>query len=157
MAQFREFEPEMYGVLIELAEASKEPDFRESVRSIYPRLKKTAIDYAVLEPAAREGRMAVVPTAMQWSDIGSWATLTDAFPADEAGNLFMGPVLADDTANCTIVTRSPQRKVIATIGLRDLAIVDTKDALLVCPKDQCAKVKRLVDMMTTSEKWQGLV
>ena len=158
MAQFREFEPEMYGVLVELEEAIKESDFREAVRTIYPRLKKTAIDYAVLEPAARAGRMAVVPVAMDWSDIGSWATLTDAFPADADGNLFMAPVLADDTKNCTVVSRdNPQRKIIATIGLDGLAVVDTKDALLICPKEQCARVKRLVDRLKKSGEWKDLV
>ncbi|MFW6189641.1 MAG: mannose-1-phosphate guanylyltransferase [Planctomycetota bacterium] len=157
MHQFREFEPEMYQDLIELEEGLEEPDAREAVRRIYPRLKKVAVDYAVLEPAARAGRMAVVPVAMGWSDIGSWATLTDAFPPDEDGNLFMAPVLAEETADTTVVTRNKDRKVIATIGLEGMAVVDTKDALLICPKDQCAKVKKLVEEMRESEQWQDLV
>ncbi|MHC5034969.1 MAG: mannose-1-phosphate guanylyltransferase, partial [Planctomycetota bacterium] len=82
MKQFQEFEPEMHAQFVELREAVEGPDFREAVRAIYPRIKKTAIDYAVLEPSARAGRMAVIPAAMEWSDIGSWATLTDAFPPD---------------------------------------------------------------------------
>jgi mannose-1-phosphate guanylyltransferase len=157
MKQFHEFEPEMYDLFMELQEAVKLPDFRESVRSIYPRLKRVAIDYAILEPAARAGRMAVIPVAMEWSDIGSWATLTDAFPADKNGNLFIAPVLAEETANTTIFVRNPDRKVVATIGLDGLVIVDTKDALLICPKDQCGKVKRLVEEMRRSEEWRGLV
>jgi mannose-1-phosphate guanylyltransferase len=101
--------------------------------------------------------MAVIPVAMEWSDIGSWATLTDAFPADKNGNLFIAPVLAEETANTTIFVRNPDRKVVATIGLDGLVIVDTKDALLICPKDQCGKVKRLVEEMRRSEEWRGLV
>jgi len=157
MKQFRQFEPEMYQGLIELQEGLKEPGAREVLRSLYPRLKKVAIDYAVLEPAARAGRMAVIPVDMEWSDIGSWATLTDAFPPDEDGNLFMAPVLAEDTRNTTVVARNPDRKIIATIGLDDMAIVDTRDALLICPKDQCAKVKKLVQQMKQSEQWKKLV
>jgi mannose-1-phosphate guanylyltransferase len=157
LAQFRQCEPELYAVLMELEEAIKQPDFRESLRNIYPRAKKVAIDYAVLEPAARAGKMAVVPVDMGWSDIGSWATLTDAFPPDEDGNLLMGPVLAEDTENCTVVCRNKDRKVIATVGLDGLAIVDTRDAILVCPKDQSAKVKRLVERMKKSDEYKDLV
>lgn len=157
MKQFHEFEPEMYEVFIELQEAIKEPDFRESLRAIYPRLKKTAIDYAVLEPAARAGRMAVVPVAMEWSDIGSWATLTDAFPPDQDGNLLLGPCLSEETRNTTVFVRNPDRKVVATVGVDGLAIVDTRDALLICPKEECGKVKRLVEEMRESKEWGGLV
>jgi mannose-1-phosphate guanylyltransferase len=157
MAQFREFEPEMFDVLVELEEAIKGPDFREALRSIYPRLKKVAIDYAVIEPAARAGRMAVIPADMEWSDIGSWATLTDAFPPDEDGNLLMGAVLAEETRDTTVVIRNPARKIVATIGTEGLAVIDTKDALLICPKDQCGKVKRLVEHMRNSDQWNELV
>jgi len=157
MRQFREYEPTMYETLIELEEAIKAPEFRTAVRSIYPRLKKIAIDYAVLEPAARAARMVVVPAAMEWSDIGSWATLTDAFPADGDGNLLLGPVLAEETKNTTIVVKNPDRKIIATIGLEDMVVVDTKDALLVCPKHQSAKVKKIVEEMRASEQHRDLV
>ncbi len=157
MKQFREFEPEMYESLIELEEALKTPEAREALRTTYPRLKKVAIDYAVLEPAARAGRMAVIPVDMQWSDIGSWATMTDAFPADADGNLLMAPALTEGTKNTTVLSRNPERKVIATIGLDGMVIVDTKDALLICPKDQCGRVKKLVERMRQGEQWKKLV
>jgi hypothetical protein len=128
MKQFHEFEPEMHAQFVELQEAIQRPDFREAVRAIYPRIKKTAVDYAVLEPSARAGRMAVISAAMEWSDIGSWATLTDAFPPDGNGNLLLGPALAEETKNTTIFVRNLDRKVVATIGVDGFAIVDTKDA-----------------------------
>ncbi len=157
MKQFSEFEPEMYELFMELREAAQTPDFREAVHEAYRRVKKIAIDYAVLEPAARAGRMAVIPVAMEWSDIGSWATLTDAFPADEDGNLFLAPVLAEETTNTTVLMKNPDRRLVATIGLDGLVIVDTKDALLICPKDQCGKVRKLVEDMKASEEWRDLV
>lgn len=157
MKQFRKFEPEMYESLIELEESLKQADARETLREAYPRLKKVAIDYAVLEPAARAGNMAVIPVDMEWSDIGSWATLTDAFPPDENGNLLLAPVLAEATRNTTVLARNPDRKLIATIGLEDMVIVDTRDALLICPKDQCGKVKKLVEQMRQSDQWKKLV
>jgi len=157
MKQFEEFEPQMHESFLRLREAAEGADFRDAVRQVYPSIKKTAIDYAVLEPAARAGRMAVIPVAMEWSDIGSWATLTDAFPADADGNLFLAPVLAEDTVNTTVFARNPDRKVIATIGLDGVVIVDTKDALLVCPKDQSGKVKKVVEDMRQSDQWKDLV
>ncbi len=157
MQCFHDCEPEMYDALVELEEALRQRDTREAVRSAYPRMKKIAIDYAVLEPAARAGKMAVVPVAMEWSDIGSWATLTDALAPDEEGNLFMGPVLAEDTRDTTVFVDNPDRRIVATIGVEGLAIVDTGDALLVVPKEQCGKVKRLVQRMRESEQWEGLV
>ena len=157
MKQFQRFEPSMYDLLIELREALNAGDFREELRSVYPRIKKVAIDYAILEPTAKAGRMAVIPVAMEWSDIGSWATLTDAYPPDADANLFLGPVLAEDTTDTTVVVRNPERKVVATIGVDGLAIVDTRDALLICPKDQCGKVKRLVERMRSSDEWRDLV
>lgn len=157
MKQFREFEPEMHETLKELEENLVAGDSREALKTFYPRLKKVAVDYAVLEPAARQGRMAVIPVAMEWSDIGSWATLTDAFPPDQDGNLLMGPVIAQETENTTVFVKNPDRKVVATIGVEGLAIVETSDALLICPKNQCGKVKRLVQEMRESEKWQDLV
>ncbi len=157
MAQFEEFEPEMHDSFVALREAAGGADLREAIRQAYPGIKKIAIDYAVLEPAARAGRMAVIPAAMEWSDIGSWATLTDAFPADGQGNLFLAPVLSEETVNTTVFARNPDRKVIATIGLDGVVIVDTKDALLVCPKDQSGKVKKLVERMRRGEQWKDLV
>lgn len=157
MKQFEEFEPQMHESFLRLREAAEGADFRDAVRQVYPSIKKTAIDYAVLEPAARAGRMAVIPVAMEWSDIGSWATLTDAFPADADGNLFLAPVLAEDTVNTTVFARNPDRKVIATIGLDGVVIVDTKDALLVCLKDQSGKVKKVVEDMRQSDQWKDLV
>jgi len=156
LAQFREFEPEMYETLMELEQALRGGEVREALRALYPTLKKTAIDYAVLEPAARAGRMAVVPVDMGWSDIGSWATLTDAFAPDAGGNLFLGPVMAEETANTTVFVNNADRKLVATIGVDGLVIVDTRDALLVCPKDQSDKVKRLVQKLSESEDWKGL-
>lgn len=157
MRRFQELEPEMHAMLCELRAALSGTDFREALRTAYPRLKKIAIDYAILEPSARAGKMAVIPAAMGWSDIGSWATLTDAFPPDSDGNLIMGPALTEDTVNTTVFVRNPDRKVVATIGVDGLAIIDTKDALLICPKDQCAKVKRLVERMKASDQWKELI
>ena len=145
MAQFREFEPQMHAAFMRILEGRRAGRFREAIEQAYPTLKKVAIDYAVLEPAAARGRLAVVPVAMDWSDIGSWGTITDAFPPDDSGNLFDGPVLARDTRNTTIIVKNPRRRLVAAIGVSDLAVVDTDDALLIVPKHLSGRVKELVE------------
>ena len=157
MEQFKEFEPAMHAKLAEMLAARGTNAFPQVVESKYPALKKTAIDYAVLEPAAAKGRLAAVPVAMGWSDIGSWGSITDAFPPDEDGNLLIGPVLAQDTTNTTVVAKNPARKIIATIGVEGLAIVDTEDALLVVPKQLSGLVKELVEELKKSKRYGDLV
>ena len=157
LQMFRQFEPEMHETLMDLKEAREKGGVEEALNEKYPYIKKVAIDYAVLEPASRKGKLAVIPADMAWSDIGSWATLTDAFPPDENGNLFDGPVIGEETEDTTVVVRNQNRKVVATVGVENLAIVDTDDALLVCRKDQSGKVKKLVQDMKENDRWSDLV
>ena len=157
LEQFREFEPDMYDVLSQLKDARHRDDFHEVLEQKYSELKKTAIDYAILEPASRKGRMAVIPVDMEWSDIGSWATLTDAFEPDENGNLLDRCVKADDTRNCTAVVKNPARRLVALLGVEDLAVVDTQDVLLVCKKDEAEKVKKMVQELRADDQTDDLV
>jgi len=157
MDQFAEFEPEMHAAFMEMLAALGTNSFWAVVEEKYPTLKKTAIDYAVLEPSAARGRLAVVPVAMDWSDIGSWGTITDAFPPDENGNLFVGPVVATDTANTTVYVINPSRKVVVTIGVESLAVVDTEDALIVCPKELSGRVKEIVEALKDHPEHRRLV
>jgi mannose-1-phosphate guanylyltransferase len=157
LEQFKQFEPEMHGAFKEILSARGTKGFARVLQKECPTLKRTAIDYAVLEPAARKGWLAVIPVSMQWSDIGSWGTLTDAFPPDANGNLLVGPVLARDTSDTTVVVTNPRRKVVATIGIKGLAIVDTPDALLICPKELSGRVKGLVEELGKSKDYKDLV
>lgn len=100
-----------------------------------------SIDYAVLEKA---DRVAVVPVAMGWSDIGSWDALRDLGPADAAGNVTSGRVLAVDTQRCLLRSDGP---VLATIGLSDLIIVATPDAVLVSAAGATQGVRQIVDAL----------
>lgn len=157
MELFAELEPEMHEQLTCIRKAVGTADFQRVLEEVYPAMKKTAIDYALLEPASRRGRLAVLPVAMDWSDIGTWGSLTDAFPPDRDGNLLDGPVLVEETTNSTVVVKNPLRKVVVAIGVDGLAIVDTEDALLICPKEISGKVKKLVMEMKDSGEWGDVV
>jgi mannose-1-phosphate guanylyltransferase len=105
--------------------------------SISPKL---SIDYAIME-GARD--LAVIPVDIGWSDIGSWAALMDALPKDAHDNAISGDHVNIDTYD-TLVRAMPGR-VIATIGVARLVVVDTPDALLICSLDRVQDVKKVVD------------
>ena len=99
-----------------------------------------SIDYAVMEKTTRA---AVVPVSCAWSDIGSWDALWAASQRDADGNRLEGDVIAIDSRNCFV--RGTDRRLVAALGLEDIVIVDTPDAVLVAPRDRVQDVKRVVD------------
>jgi mannose-1-phosphate guanylyltransferase len=100
-----------------------------------------SIDYAVMEKA---DRVAVVPVEMGWSDVGSWDALHEIAIKDDAGNAHHGEVMAIDTADCLIRSEGP---LVAAIGVSDLIIIATKDAVLVMPRGDSQQVKRAIEML----------
>lgn len=100
-----------------------------------------SIDYALLE---RSSRVATVPCDIGWSDIGSWNAMSELTPEDEQGNRFEGEVLVYSSANNYV--QSPER-LVALVGVQDLIVVDTPDALLVAHKDQAQDVKHIVSQL----------
>lgn len=100
-----------------------------------------SIDYAVMEKAAK---VAVAPVSIGWSDIGSFEALHQISPQDAAGNVQAGDVIALDTANCLLRSDGP---LIAAVGVSDLVVIATADAVLVVPKEQSQRVKDIVDRL----------
>ena len=103
-----------------------------------------SIDYAVME---RADNVTVVPARFGWSDVGSWPAVAQAHAADASGNSFMTDVVDIDTTGTHVQVESHGPKIIATVGVRDLIIVDTPDALLVAHKGSAQKVKAVVEIL----------
>ena len=98
-----------------------------------------SIDYGILEKAAD---VATVPAAdMGWSDLGSWEALFEILPRDHNGNVLRGNALALDCRNTMIM---PDKRLIAAVGLDNLTIIDTPDAILICPTAKCQAVREIV-------------
>lgn len=110
----------------------------EELRRCYEQLPNTSIDYGVLEASARVG---VLPVTWAWSDVGSWQALRDVHEPDQHSNVAVGPHLSYDSTG--LVVYSPE-KLVATLGVTDLIIVHTDDAILVCAKDRDQDVRELV-------------
>jgi mannose-1-phosphate guanylyltransferase len=104
----------------------------------------TSIDYAVMEHA---DNASVVPARFGWSDVGSWPAVAQAHMPDASGNTFAADVVALETRGTHVQVDSHSPKVVATVGVQDLVIVDTPDALLVAHKDSAQKIKSVVDTL----------
>jgi len=118
--------------------------FPAALESCFGELPSISIDYGVLE---RAGRVAVVASRFEWDDVGSWAALERYAEPDGAGNGVIGQHVGLNTRNCIVVGKD---RLIATIGVEDLVIVETDDAVLVCRRDQTEKVKELVGALKAS-------
>jgi mannose-1-phosphate guanylyltransferase / mannose-6-phosphate isomerase len=103
-----------------------------------------SIDYAVMEQA---DNVQVVPAKFSWNDVGTWPSVARAQTPDASGNTMPSDVVAIDTTGTHVHVDSHGPKVVATLGLRDLVIVDTPDALLVAHKDKAQGVKQIVDVL----------
>jgi mannose-1-phosphate guanylyltransferase len=145
--------PEVAGVLAEIGSAARRTAGRVTgeveavMQQVWPRLlRNITIDVGVAE---RVERLVVIPVEVGWSDVGSWSQVPALLTPDDAGNttagLPDGGHLAIETRDTLIYSTTGRR--VATIGVTDLVIVDTGDALLVCPKDQSQRVKDIVDQL----------
>jgi mannose-1-phosphate guanylyltransferase len=149
LAEIARSKPELHAGLLELAAAWDEPETRgPAVDRIWPTLEKIAIDYSVAEPAAAAGRMAVIRGHFQWDDVGDFASLAKLNTAGRSGELAIlgenARVLADASSGI-VVSRAD--RVISLIGVRDIVVVDTPDALLVTTSEHAQRVKAVVDAL----------
>lgn len=119
----------------------------------YEIIRATSIDYAVMEPASLEGAVAVVPMAVGWSDLGSWAALRDAWMERAAstvgGTTLLGTGNRRDVGSTDGLVLAGDRLVV-TIGLHDVIVVDTPDALLVCSADRSQDVRKVAEELAAS-------
>ncbi len=114
-------------------------------------LVKETIDYGIMEKASR---VAVLAVNFDWSDIGIWDAVMGMHEADENGNVLLGDV--HDLNSTGIMVHSNAQRFIATIGLENLIIVDTPDALLITRRDQCERVKDVVDYLKAKDSQELL-
>ena len=125
--------------------ASRDLDFTRLDAGAFARSPSKSIDYAVME---RTARAAVVPVDMGWSDIGSWQALLSESAPDADGNVALGDVVAEEMRGCYV--RADHGVMVATLGVEDLVIVATGDAVLVTRRDRSQDVKKLVEKLKAS-------
>jgi mannose-1-phosphate guanylyltransferase len=137
------YQPALADALDRVAALHRTPGWMSDARDILEELPAITIDVGIAEPAAAEGRMAVVPLDAGWSDIGSWSALLEAL-SSKAGTDMIGSGQHLDRGSQRVLVHGGDRLVV-TIGLSDVIIVDTPDALLVCDREKAEEIKPVLD------------
>ncbi|MRH28963.1 mannose-1-phosphate guanylyltransferase [Microbacterium sp. SYP-A9085] len=149
LGEIAESRPDLYAGLMDLAQAWDDRDARGPVVDrVWPTLEKIAIDYTVAEPAAERGRLAVIPGHFDWDDVGDFASLAKLNSHGRKNDLAIlgenARVLSDAASGIVV---SQTRRVISLIGVKDIVVVDTPDALLVTTSENAQRVKGVVDAL----------
>ena len=150
LENLREFLPATHGGLSELRKTIGTRRYTPALRRIYARLENISVDYALMEPATRRERRGsgtdntgvfVIPAKVGWSDIGSWAAVYELLAAKRGANVSAGPSFTLDAGGNYFW--SP-KKFVTAIGVHNLVVVETEDALLLCPRDRSQEVGKIV-------------
>ncbi len=144
LSLYAQHAPEAYAALQRIVAALDMLDSSARITELYRSIPKMSIDRGVFEHMSGSD-MVVMPADLGWSDIGAWDVLRDELADSVTGNATHGRHIAFDSTNCLVY--GPDRKAIVTIGVDNLIVVDTGDALLICPADRAQDVKKVVQWL----------
>jgi mannose-1-phosphate guanylyltransferase len=144
--QMAKWTPSMYQELMKLKTFLDSPEWEEALRKGYESMDNVSIDYAIME---KSDRVFMLVGDFGWNDVGSWEAVYQLEPKDEQGNCLTGTVMVLDSEGCLV--HSPY-KVVGLIGMNDLVVVDTPDALLICPRERAQEVKKIVELLEAQGK-----
>jgi mannose-1-phosphate guanylyltransferase/mannose-6-phosphate isomerase len=149
LAELRRHAPAMLAACeTAIAAAKHDLDFTRLPADEFAACPSDSIDYAVME---KTQLAVVVPLDAGWSDVGSWSALQDVLPRDASGNVIAGDVLTEGTSGCYLHSTS---RLIGAVGLKDHIVVETKDAVLVAPRDKVQDVKQLVARLKAQGRYE---
>lgn len=151
LAALQEHLPETYKSLAALALKIGTGQYKMRLRKTYPKLENISADYAILEKAARPAgppQVFVIPAEVGWSDIGSWEAVYELLAKSADENIFSGAGHSLDSSGNFV---SSPGKFVAAIGIKDLVVVDTADALLICPRERAQDVAKIVKWLESQK------
>lgn len=146
MRQFQNLMPALYQGLQRIQTAIGTKQEQNVLRKEYRKLDKIPIDKGIMEKAER---VAVVKGSFVWYDIGTWLTMDHIQHQDDRRNIILGTAVGVDTEDCILVSDKP---LIATIGIKDLVVVASKDAILICPKERTQDIKKIISQLESDPK-----
>ncbi len=155
LQNLRRFLPATYDALEGLRRTIGTRRYASALRSIYPKLENISVDYALMEPVTRlrvtggsrtkreaaGAAVFVIPASVGWSDIGSWAAVYELLAKKPGANVSAGPAFTMDASGNYLWSPT---KLVAAVGVRDLVVVETGDALLICSREQSQDVGKIV-------------
>jgi mannose-1-phosphate guanylyltransferase len=155
MQEFERQMPTLFKVLTKIAASWGTPEQDKILQKVWPGLYKETIDYGIMENARN---VAVIPArGLGWNDVGSWNAMFNILPRNENGNIFRCKNHINISAKNTLVfSDDADERLFVTIGVEDIAIVDTGDVLLVCGKEQAQEVRQVVDKLKQKGKEEYL-
>lgn len=130
--------PEVWKALAGIESAPGDPVFAEALATYYEHCPSVSVDYGVMEAA---DNVLVVPSSFGWDDVGAWSAMPRIWPADARGNAVRGDAVVVDSGDCVV---DAEDGIVAVLGVRDLVVVRTPDATLVCPRDRARDVREIV-------------
>ncbi|MEI6563778.1 MAG: mannose-1-phosphate guanylyltransferase [bacterium] len=146
----RRYQPETYAGLTKIADAWDTPKQKAILDEVYPSLKKISVDFAVMEPASHDQavKVAAVPMPLKWLDVGSWPSFALTCPKDESQNATgEGKSLLPGSTGMLVASSDPKH-LIVTVGCKDLIVIHTPEATLICPADQAEAIKDVQKRVT---------
>ena len=141
------FRDELAKYMPELYSQLKSVQTKDDIEKVWGKIKPISVDYGIMEHSKK---IALVPADFYWSDLGSWDVLEELLRKDKNGNVLSGNSLDCDSQGLCAFSRG--NRLIATIGLKDLIIADTPDALLVCDKQKTQEVKKIVEKLKSGHR-----
>jgi mannose-1-phosphate guanylyltransferase len=153
LSEMSDLLPNLYAELQKLAADWNSTRRQRALAEAWARVPKTTIDYGIMEKAKR---VAVVPVDIGWDDVGNWDTLSSLVPCDEAGNVIHGKgnLLLLETVDTYVYTSAG--RLVTTVGLEGFVVIDTPDAVLICPKEQAQAVRDVVEQLKENDLEQYL-
>jgi mannose-1-phosphate guanylyltransferase len=142
----RRYEPESFAGIQRIRSAWPTGRRRRTLSAVYPSLKRISVDYAVMEPASRDGFLRALPLELEWLDVGSWLSYLQLSPRDPAGNAALAERCLLEGCRGSLAVSEDPRHLVALVGCEDLIVVHTPLITLVCRKDQAERVKQLAKL-----------
>ncbi len=146
------YEPALAAGVGAIAAKAGGPGFAAALATGYPALRKTSVDYGVMEPASKDpdATIAALPLDLEWRDIGSWIAYGELLELDESRNASLGPAALVECSGTVAVSTEPSH-LVACLGCGDLVVVHTPDATLVCPRSRAEDLKKLYGQVSGLE------
>ncbi len=149
LAAYQAHLPAMYEEMMKLYDDIGTKYETQRLESVYPLLENISVDYGIMEKAEE---VYVLPCDCGWNDVGSLDALALMLPKDTDGNAIRGNAMVQDSKGCIV---SAGKRLVAVTGCEDLMVIDTEDALLVCPKDRAQDVRKIAERLETEQRSEG--
>ena len=146
LENMKNFMSNTYNGLLKIQAAIKTPEEENVLKNIFPEFVSDSIDYGIMEKASG---IYLIPGNFGWDDVGSWLAVERVKGTDDAQNTLTGNVIALNTSHCTI---EGKKRLIAALGLKDLIIVDTDDALLIADKNSAGDIKKILAVLRDTDR-----